>query len=194
MTDELEAHCKVVRRRLIEGRVVPFLGAGASLCGRPLDVDPFRDPYLPSGPELATYLAGEYAYPQGEAPDLVRVSQYVHAVTGGPVLHDELHGVFSRRLPDEQAAPLPRRAAEAPALRTGACESAGQLVLTTNYDDVPRARVGGWWASRSTSSPTSRAGASSEFVHLRPDGEPRADRRSGAHAAGSQLEQALGWC
>ena len=34
-TDELAAHCRIVLRRLRDGNVIPFLGAGTNLCGRP---------------------------------------------------------------------------------------------------------------------------------------------------------------
>ena len=45
---------------LLEGRVVPFLGAGANLCGRPQNQALARDQkraFLPSGGELSAYLA-----------------------------------------------------------------------------------------------------------------------------------------
>ena len=96
MNEDLEAHCTIVRRRLLEGKVIPFLGAGATLCGRPAGIDPFHGPYMPSGPELAAYLAGEYAYPPDEPTDLTRVAQYVHAMTGAPVLYEELRRIFDR--------------------------------------------------------------------------------------------------
>ena len=88
--NEIEAHCRIVARRMREGGVIPFLGAGANLCGRPEAAD-WQSGYLPSGNELATYLADSYAYPDTETRDLLRVSQYVQAVTGGTVLYDELH-------------------------------------------------------------------------------------------------------
>jgi hypothetical protein len=48
-TDSLSAHCRIVRKRLADGKVIPFLGAGASLVGRPAQCythfysDPHRD-------------------------------------------------------------------------------------------------------------------------------------------------------
>lgn len=36
MPEPLDAHYRVVSRAISEGRVVPFLGASANLCGRPL--------------------------------------------------------------------------------------------------------------------------------------------------------------
>ena len=96
MNDELESHCRIVARRLRDGTVVPFLGAGANLCGRPAGADWQGGHYLPSGAELTSYLADSYAYPQGERRDLLRVSQYVQAMTGGNVLYSELRGLFNR--------------------------------------------------------------------------------------------------
>ena len=172
MTDELEAHCKVVRRRLIEGRVVPFLGAGASLCGRPLDVDPFRDPYLPSGPELATYLAGEFAYPQGEAPDLVRVSQYVHAVTGGPVLYEELRRVFAR---DFEPTALHGLLASLPRLlRERDSGSEGLLVVTTNFDDMVERAFAAAGEPLDVVVYLAKGDLRGKFLHRPPEGELRA--------------------
>ena len=55
----LDQHYKQVARAWFQGKVVPFLGAGANLCGRPPDLawDPQQQTYLPSGGELAQYLA-----------------------------------------------------------------------------------------------------------------------------------------
>jgi hypothetical protein len=75
--DSLSRHCQVVVRRLAEGKVIPFLGAGANLCERPPG-KLWRDAgYLPSGAELAAYLAENYAYPGHDPSDLLRVAQYV---------------------------------------------------------------------------------------------------------------------
>ena len=134
MNEDLEAHCTIVRRRLLEGKVIPFLGAGATLCGRPAGIDPFHGPYMPSGPELAAYLAGEYAYPRDEPTDLTRVAQYVHAMTGAPVLYEELRRIFDR---DVEPTALHRMLAAVPRLmRERDAPVAGLLIVTTNYDDL----------------------------------------------------------
>lgn len=54
-----DGHARLVANKLLEGRVVPFLGAGVNLCDRP---DGFvwegsEQRYLPSGWELARELA-----------------------------------------------------------------------------------------------------------------------------------------
>ena len=110
---ELHGHYKVITKHLVDGNVVPFLGAGANLCGRPQDTIWRQGQYLPSGRELASYLAETYVYPTrevklncpschaevrgtDEAPDLLRVSQYVAAVAGDSGdLYRELHQVLT---------------------------------------------------------------------------------------------------
>ena len=137
MNRELEAHCRIVARRLRAGDVVPFLGAGVNLCGRPSGVDWRSGPYLPSGGELATYLADNYAYPPRERRDLLRVSQYVQAVTGRTALYEELRNLLAG---DYRPTALHRLLAELPRqLRTWRAEgslSRHQLIVTTNYDDA----------------------------------------------------------
>jgi hypothetical protein len=137
MNDELEAHCRILFRRLREGRVIPFLGAGANLCGRPTGIDWRRDHYLPSGSELASYLAESYAYPAREPQDLIRVSQYIQAVTGGTVLYDELRELFTG---DYEPNALHTLLASVPRVvrrwRDEGHLSPYQLIVTTNYDDA----------------------------------------------------------
>ena len=132
-TDPLNRHCQIVARRLGTGSVVPFLGAGANLLDRPVEAQWEADGYLPSGAELATYLAVPYGYPEADL-DLLRVSQWVDLVSSPRALVDELHGVFSR---DYRPNKLHRFLAELPQrLRDEGRGVCGQLVLTTNYDDV----------------------------------------------------------
>jgi hypothetical protein len=137
MDQELRAHCRIVARRLKEGKVIPFLGAGANLCGRPAEANWRNGRYLPSGAELASYLAESYAYPDDETLDLLRVSQYVQSVTGGRVLYDELHDVFAR---DYAPTALHGLLASLPAAirewREQGYSARQQLIITTNYDDA----------------------------------------------------------
>jgi hypothetical protein len=134
--DEIEAHCRIVARRLREGGVIPFLGAGANLCGRPQAAD-WQSGYLPSGNELATYLADNYAYPDTETRDLLRVSQYVQAVTGGTVLYDELHSLFAGAYePNSLHKLLARLAGTQRGSGDGRRRSRSLLIVTTNYDDA----------------------------------------------------------
>ncbi len=83
--DGKDSHYALVTRALAEGRVVPFLGAGAALCGRPEHSGFKQGEFLPSGAELTDYLAENY--PKGEPKDLLRVAQFVYVMEGsGPLL------------------------------------------------------------------------------------------------------------
>jgi SIR2-like domain len=164
--DSLNRHCQIVARRLGVGSVVPFLGAGANLCERPSDAR-WEDGYLPSGAELAAFLAEPYGYPESEL-DLLRVSQWVDLVSSPRALMDELHGVFSR---DYAPNKLHRFLAELPGvLREQRRDICGQLVLTTNYDDVlERAFAEADEPVDVVVYETRRN--EQRFAHLRPDGQ-----------------------
>ena len=157
MSEPSESHYDTVLRAAADGRVVPLLGAGVNLCGRPKDAAWQHGRYLPSGAELAAYLAALFDYPEGELLDLLRVSQYVEVTLGSGPLYDKLH---------ELLASLPRRLGLADRRRF-------QLIMTTNYDDaLERAfRAAGeafdlvWYVAE-----TEDRG---KFLHLPPDGEPR---------------------
>jgi hypothetical protein len=164
--DALTRHCQIVARRLGAGSVVPFLGAGANLLERPVAVS-WEDGYLPSGLELASYLAKPYAYP-GEDLDLLRVSQWVDLVSSERALVDELHDIFSREYRPNK---LHRFLADLPrTLREQKHRVCGQLILTTNYDDVLEQ------AFADADEPVDvvvfeARQREHRFVHLRPDGE-----------------------
>jgi hypothetical protein len=135
--DTLEAHYRQVAKAIVlEGRVVPLLGAGVNLCGRPASGPWARDaPYLPSGGELAEHLATSFDYP-GSSRDLVRVSQYVSVVLGDAPLYDELHDVFAGQY---EPTPLHRFLASLPEIvrrQEQPPRDRFQLILTTNYDDA----------------------------------------------------------
>ena len=66
----------------------------ANLCERPEGAS-WLDGYLPSGAELASYLAAKYAYPEQDATDLLRVAQYVDLSAGDASLFEELHAIFA---------------------------------------------------------------------------------------------------
>ena len=164
--DALHRHAQIVARRLGTGSVVPFLGAGANLCERPAGLD-WQQGYLPSGAELAAYLAEPYGYPETDL-DLLRVSQWVDLVSSPRALADELHAVFGR---DYRPNKLHRFLAELPrALRARGARTCGQLVLTTNYDDVLEQAFAELEEPVDVVVYEARHG-DQRFVHLRPDGE-----------------------
>jgi hypothetical protein len=155
---------------MAQGRVIPLLGAGVNLCGRPLDADWLHGAYLPSGGELARYLAERFDYPQDETLDLVRVSEYAYVMSGSGPLYEELHRVFDADYPISPVhrflAELPRRLDQPNQPRR--C----QLIVTTNYDDALER------AFREAGEPfdllyyVAEGGYRGKFVHWPPGGEP----------------------
>ncbi|HKN45971.1 MAG TPA: hypothetical protein VJW23_18825 [Propionibacteriaceae bacterium] len=81
-------------REIRRGRVTPFLGAGVNLCGRPEGAAFEVGEWLPSGIELAEYLAQVFEYPPELEIDLLRVTQWVAVTQGNYPLYDELHEIF----------------------------------------------------------------------------------------------------
>ena len=69
--------------QLMAGKVIPFLGAGASLYDRNPKQTPFYQKqqgknviaYLPTGNELADYLAATSFAPAGEKGELTKMAQ-----------------------------------------------------------------------------------------------------------------------
>ena len=134
MPDALDLHYRLVARAITDGRVVPFFGAGANLCGRPAGEMWRPGQYLPSGSELSAYLAENFDYPANEPLDLVRVSQYAALMTGSGPLYEELRRLFDVDYPPT---PLHQFFAALPgALRDKAYPGVHQLIVTTNYDDM----------------------------------------------------------
>jgi len=122
---------------MLRGEVVPLLGAGVNLCGRPADFTWVpRDTRLPDGRELATYLAKEFRAPADLArtKDLIRVSQFIDSVkNSGGRLADELHDIFDA----DGLEPGPMHlflAKAATRVREHGRLRQIPVILTTNYD------------------------------------------------------------
>ncbi len=175
MPESFEAHYGTVVKALAKGWVVPFLGAGVNLCGRP-DGEGWRlGHYLPSGAELAEYLAESYdlvqskKYPATAVDDLVRVSQYLALTIGSGPLYEELHQIFDANYPPSPLhgflAGLPRT------LRDKGYPPRYQLIVTTNYDDALER------AFQAADEPYDLVSYSvqerGKFLHWLPDGEAR---------------------
>ena len=135
--DPLDEHAAKVIKEMLGGRVIPFLGAGVNLCGRPTEVkwSPGSG-FLPSGGELTEYLAREFRYPHApnDLLDLLRVSEYVTITDGAGPLYEELHKLFDS---DYTPTCLHRFLAALPsAMRAKGLPVKYPLIVTTNYDDV----------------------------------------------------------
>jgi hypothetical protein len=166
--DDLRGHCRIVWTGLNDGIVIPFLGAGASLVDKPPGVD-WRDGYLPSGSELADYFAKEYPYPEKGPLDLARVAQYVDLVAGDAPLFQRLHAIFAGRYEPNQ---LHEYLAHLPAgLRAQERPIAGQLVITTNYDDSLERAFAAAGEEADVVLYAAEPNEPGRFVHVRPDGE-----------------------
>ena len=116
----------LIRDGLDQGRVIPFLGSGASLGPREPDAvwDMDRAAYLPKANELARYLAQKTEFPKDEPPDLATVAQYYSVVGGRDPLYEKLHKIFNRDYP-------------LTSLHTFLADvSQPLLIVTTNYDDL----------------------------------------------------------
>jgi hypothetical protein len=112
---------------LRKGRIVPFLGAGASLAIRPKDIvwRPAESDFPPSSAELAGFLAEYVNYPDDEpADDLAKVASYARMVGGPGRLRELLVEVFKRNY---QPGRIHELLADVPT---------PMLILTTNYDDL----------------------------------------------------------
>jgi len=130
----LDTHYTMAVKALIGGRLIPFLGAGVNLCGRPPGVIWQHGKYLPNGTELATHLSTEFAYSAADATDLLRVSQYVAVMAGSGPLYNNLHVLLDANYPPT---PLHDFFATLPKiLRDKGYPSPYQLLVMTNYDDV----------------------------------------------------------
>lgn len=134
MPESIEDHCRRVTKGMAQGRVIPLLGAGVNLCGRPPETAWRPGVYLPSVSELTRHLAERFDYPSGETLDLVRVSEYAYVMSGSGPLYEELHRVFDADYP---IGPLHRFLAELPGLLEQPNQPPKyQLIVTTNYDDA----------------------------------------------------------
>jgi hypothetical protein len=119
----------VIWNQLKAGKVIPFLGAGASMVGRPQGAqwDPNNPQFLPSGRELSHLLADEASFPSQEdhdKDDLAKVASYYAVVSGRQYLRERLHEVLSHTF---TIGPLHAYLASIPT---------PLLIVTTNYDTL----------------------------------------------------------
>jgi hypothetical protein len=112
-----------------QGRVVPFLGAGASLGQRP-DNTSWRTEetrFFPSGRELSEWLANMTNFPSAseyDRSDLAKVASYFYEVNGKTLLYAQLHDVLDRQV---DPGPLHKFLASL---------DAPQVIVSTNFDTL----------------------------------------------------------
>jgi hypothetical protein len=132
--DELDAHYKTIVKAFSDGRVVPFLGKGANLCGRPVGALWQAQHDLPNDTELAEYLADSFSYPDPNRHDLLRVAQYIAVMNGVGPLYENLRTLFNI---DYTPTALHQLLAMIPSvLSAKGYPARHQLIVTTNYDDL----------------------------------------------------------
>jgi hypothetical protein len=167
-TADLDKHCTDVLTRMARGSVVPFLGAGVNLCGRPPGADWSKDTYLPDGGELAEHFAERYGYPGPDRHDLGRVSQFIDLQLREMALYTDLREIFTGAYGPTE---LHRFLAELPrAMRERGQPVPFQLIVTTNYDDALERAFGEagqefdlvYYAAATVTDP-------GKFVHALPD-------------------------
>jgi hypothetical protein len=166
----LDEHLDIVSPRIIDGKVIPFLGAGANLCGRPPTADWRREHYLPTGGELAEYLAADYPHLAGDSRDLSRISQYVDLFGGGEgVLFEKLRCLFAGEYEPNALHHL--LAAIPGALRAQGAAKPCQLIITTNYDDALERAFAAAGEPIDVVYYAAARGRPGRFLHVRPDGK-----------------------
>lgn len=186
MPDSFDAHYQVVLKAILDGRLIPFFGAGANLCGRPQGMAWQRGVYLPSGGELSEYLATNFSYPSTDKWDLVRVSQYIAVVNGSGPLYEELRKLFDADYPPtilhEFFATLPH------VLREKNYPSRYQLIVATNYDDVLERAFNAAGEPFDLVTYVAEGAQRGKFWHLPPRGEMRLIERPNEYR-GLSLDQ-----
>jgi hypothetical protein len=133
---DLARHYKRVCNGLRDGALTPFLGAGASLYGRPPDGKDWKG--APTAEELAETLISEFEL-HGERPELMRVAQYAYLEGGWGDLYRALHHRFATAFPPTE---LHSFLAEALARLSERHEGyPSPLIVTTNYDNLLEAAL-----------------------------------------------------
>lgn len=171
MTSPLEPHYHRVIQAMVDGRVVPLLGAGVNLCGRPSETPWQQGRYLPSGYELASYLAEKFDYPPNEIMELVRVSQFASVMEGSGPLYENLRTLLDADYPPTTLHDL--LASFPSVMRAKGYAPRYQLIVTTNYDDVLERAFQAAGEPFDLVSYIADGEQRGKFLHRPPGGEPR---------------------
>jgi len=131
--EDLQDHLGAVAGAMLDGDVVPVLGAGVNLCDRSAGERWEHGRSLPNGSELAEMVARKFATGI-TGDDLVRVSQAAVLRRGTDPLFKLLRDVF---VGDYAPTSAHRFLAGLPALRARrGLDPCPQLIVTTNYDGL----------------------------------------------------------
>jgi hypothetical protein len=131
--DDIVHDLDAVAGAILDGDVVPVLGAGVNVCDR-TDSRAWESGHsLPNGSELAGILAKKFA-PDVSGCDLVRVSQAVVLHRGTDPLFKQLRNIF---VGNYEPTSVHHFLASLPALRKQhGLSPCPQLIVTTNYDGL----------------------------------------------------------
>jgi DNA-binding SARP family transcriptional activator len=125
-------HYADVVKAILASRVVPVLGPGAIVAGRP-DNSVWEKAiarFPPGAADVARHLAREFGFPPERAEALSRVSQFVAVTRGLGPLYDELNDLFAR---DYEPGPVHQLLASvSTTLRARGLPR--QLIVTSSYD------------------------------------------------------------
>jgi hypothetical protein len=178
-----DAHYRIVANRILAGAVVPFLGEGVNLCGRPDSVSwRVGHRYLPSMSELAAYLARESSYPFKDRKNLLRVSQWVEVMLGTGTLYESLHDVLDA---EYEPTPVHRLLASLPSLirvHPSTQRRFFPLIVTTNYDDALERAFKDADEEYDLVTYIADGPKQRRFLHTSPDGDKRVISKPKSHA------------
>jgi hypothetical protein len=179
MTAELDTHLEIVVAQFQEGKVIPFLGAGASLSARPegATFDPLDHTLLPNGDELAGWLLKRHKLQPPRPDDLLTVAQLVSLMLGPAELYDTLHKVFDA---DYATTPVHDLIARLPGVARQRGWTPLQVVVTTNYDDLMERALRAAGEPFDVITYLAVGDDVGQFVHVLPDGQRRLIRRGAA--------------
>lgn len=170
-TDALAGHLATVLTAWKRGELVPFLGAGANLCGRPDDADTWNAEqrhYLPSGAELSRYLAAAHDMRNTGDDDLVSVAQAIAVTWGSGPMYASLRKVFNADWPPT---PLHELLARLPKVFAANGWPPLELIVTTNYDDVLERAFRAAGTDVDVVTYMARGRHEGMFIHIQPDGK-----------------------
>jgi hypothetical protein len=134
----LDKHFDWLIYLLQTSQIVPILGSGVNLYGRPEDAQPWqpKSPFPPTNIELAQYLGQQYQY-QPEAAiytDLARISQYGAVMERPEMVYSRLRDIFYTRYSPSY---LHRFFANLPQLlRRKLGRLSCPVIVTTSYDTL----------------------------------------------------------